>query len=86
MKMQDIVNKVSELYYAEAAEVEALWQEQNNLENALGDERMPHCEYVEKFQRCKDLSKLINNKTQYCAGIAAVKELLMNLSFNMWVE
>lgn len=92
MKMEEIIDKVSELYRGERKGINELETELlqivRNLNEAYLDkgENITLAEYTSLCERKNYLEKEIELKAEHCEGIFAVREMLMDIGFDTEVE
>ena len=88
MRMNTIIEKVSDMYRTERNVVNVLQKELNAIEIALRDinktssKHISLKEYNHLVSRKEELMKTIALKTKHYEGIHDVRELLMDLGFD----
>lgn len=92
MKMREIIDKVSDLYRSELANVSDLqtehlhvWQMIQEADKTHG-ENITVADYRVLQNRIHDIEREIELKTQYYGGISCVREMLMDMVFDAEVE
>ena len=90
MELRDIIEKVSEMYRDEHGKINDLYEELRNIERTLdrddiGDELLLS-EYQRLINRKCDLQDEISRIKAYTEGISDVRELLMNIGFDIKIE
>jgi hypothetical protein len=92
MKIEDIVRMVSKVYRDERGKICELDDELRVMENDLYEvkksrgQNITLGDYNSLKTRKEDLETKITLMTQYCEGISRVRELLMDLGFDVEVE
>ena len=92
MKMEEIIDKVSELYREERKRSMRMRAElidiENRLRRALYDKgrNISLCEYDELIKRKTELEKEYEAAIIFADGIFEAREVLMNLGFDTEVE
>lgn len=90
MELRDIIEKVSEMYRDEHGKINDLYEELRDIERTLdrddiGDKLLLG-EYQRLINRKCDLQEEISRKKVYTEGISDVRELLMNIGFDIKIE
>ena len=92
MKMQEIIDKVSELYRNELSYRKELQRGYTIVVNELltadhnGGKNITYDRYQMLKAKKLALQQSMNDADKYCDGIATVRELLMDLGFDTEVE
>ena len=88
MKMEEVVQKVSELYREQRGIESDMRVELRKVEAELYDadyesgKNITVARYKELERNRENLKNVIKMKDQYCEGISIVRELLMDLGFD----
>ena len=92
MKIENIIQMISKVYRDERGKLCDMQDELRVVENDLYDVERKHGQnitlgdYQSLLTRRHTLDMDIKLKTQYCEGISRVRELLMDLGFDVDVE
>ena len=92
MKMEELIQKVSEIYREERNKEYDLKRELLDIENSLVEvkrtcgENITLAEYNKLVARKEILEKEIELKKQYHEGISCVREMLMDLGFDTEIK
>lgn len=92
MKIEDIVRMISKVYRDERGKICDMHDELRVMENDLYDvercrgQNITLGDYNSLKTRKEDLKTKIALMNQYCEGISRVRELLMDLGFDVEVE
>ena len=92
MKMEEVVQKVSDLYREQRGIESDMRAELRKIETELYEaesKRLTNitaAKYNELRARCEPLKNAIKMKDQYCEGISTVRELLMDLGFDTEIK
>ena len=90
MELRDIIEKVSEMYRDEHGKINDLYEELRDIGELLdrddiGDELLLS-EYQSIINRKCDLQDEISRRKAYAEGISDVRELLMDIGFDIKIE
>jgi hypothetical protein len=92
MKMRDVIDMVSEVYRDERGKVADLQDElrviNRDIDNAEKENwaNVTIAEYKRMLNKQASLREEIQNKTNYYDGISFVREMLMDLGFDVEIE
>lgn len=90
MKLRDIIEKVSEIYRDENGKINDLYQELREIGRILDNddqlESLLYSEYRRLINRKCDLFQEIERAKAYAKGISDVRELLMDIGFDIKIE
>lgn len=90
MELRDIINSVSEFYRNENGKINDLYQELRDIGKVLDDddqvENLLYSEYRSLINRKCDLQDEISRRKAYTEGISDVRELLMDIGFDIKIE
>ena len=92
MKMEEVVQKVSELYREQRGIESNMRDELRKVEAELYDadyesgKNITVARYKELERNRENLKNAIKMKDQYCEGISIVRELLMDLGFDTEIK
>ena len=92
MKMEEVVQKVSELYREQRGIESGMRVELRKVEAELYDadyesgKNITVARYKELERNRENLKIAIKMKDQYCEGISIVRELLMDLGFDTEIK
>ena len=92
MKMRDVIDMVSEVYRDERGKVADLQEElrviNKDIDNAERENwtNVTVAEYKRMLNKQASLREEIQNKTNYYRGISFVREMLMDLGFDVEIE
>ena len=90
MELRDIIEKVSEMYRDEHGKINDLYQELRDIGKVLDDddqlESLLYSEYRRLINRKCDLQDEISRRKAYTEGISDVRELLMDIGFDIKIE
>lgn len=92
MKMEELVQKVSELYREQRGIESNIHNELRKVETELydadyeGGKNITVARYKELERKRENLKNALKMKDQYCEGISIVRELLMDLGFDTEIK
>lgn len=90
MELRDIIEKVSEMYRDEHGKINDLYQELRDIGKVLDDddqlESILYSEYRHLINKKCDLQDEISRRKAYTEGISDVRELLMDIGFDVEIE
>ena len=92
MKMKELIDRVSEFYRKELNIEKDLREELVSVEHALltadytRGENISLAEYNRLISKKKSLHEALDVQNNYCNGISAARELLMDIGFDTEVE
>lgn len=90
MELRDIIEKVSEMYRDENGKINDLYQELRDIGKVLDDddqlESLLYSEYRSLINKKCDLQDEISKRKAYAEGISDVRELLMDIGFDVEIE
>lgn len=90
MKLRDIIGQVSEMYRDEHGKINDLYDELRDIGRILDDddqlESLLYSEYRRLINRKCDLQEEISRIKAYTKGISDVRELLMEIGFDIKIE
>ena len=90
MELRDIIEKVSEMYRDENGKINDLYDELRNIGKFLYDddqlESLLYSEYRRLINEKCELQDEISKRKAYAEGISDVRELLMNIGFDIEIE
>ena len=90
MELRDIIEKVSEMYRDEHGKINDVYQELRDIGKVLDDddqlENLLYSEYRRLINRKCDLQDEISRRKAYTEGISDVRELLMDIGFDVEIE
>jgi hypothetical protein len=90
MELRDIIEKVSEMYRDEHGKINDLYQELRDIGKILDDddqlENLLYSEYRRLINKKCDLQDEISKRKAYAEGISDVRELLMDIGFDVEIE
>lgn len=90
MKLRDIINQVSEMYVNANGKVNDLYEEVKKIERTLGDDdqldNLLYSEYRRLINKKCDLYQEIERAKAYRDGIYDVRELLMDIGFDIKID
>ena len=91
MELRDIIEKVSEMYRDERGKINDLYDELRDIGKILDDdddqlESLLYSEYRRLINKKCDLQEEILRRKAYTEGISDVRELLMDIGFDVKIE
>lgn len=92
MKMEEVIQKVSDLYREQRGMECDMNSELRQISTELydaernGGKNITFARYTSLKQRRDSLERAIKMKSQYCEGISCVRELLMDLGFDTEIK
>jgi len=92
LTIEEVVQKVSEIYREERGKVSDLHDELNSILTTLGEvsiskgKNISLADYDVLIKRKEEVIKEIQLKTQYYEGISCVREMLMDLGFDTEIK
>lgn len=90
MKLRDIIDQVSEMYVNANGKINDLYEEIREIERILDDEdqldNLLWSEYRRLINKKCDLYQEIERTRAYRDGICDVRELLMNIGFDIKID
>lgn len=90
MKLRDIIGQVSEMYVNANGKVNDLYEEVKKIEKILGDDdqldNLLYSEYRRFINKKCDLYQEIERTQAYRDGIYDVRELLMDIGFDIKID
>ena len=90
MELRDIIEKVSEMYRDERGKINDLYDELRDIGKILDRDGIENelllSEYRRLNNRARDLQDEISRKKAYAEGISDVRELLMDIGFDIKIE
>lgn len=90
MKLRDIIEKVSEIYRDERGKINDLYDELRDIGKILDDDvqlnNLLYSEYWRLIHKRRDLQEEILRREAYAVGISDVRELLMDIGFDIKIE
>lgn len=90
MKLRDIIDQVSEMYVNANGKINDLYEEVREIERILDDEdqldNLLWSEYRRLINKKCDLYQEIERTRAYRDGICDVRELLMNIGFDIKID
>ena len=92
MKMEELVQKISELYREQRGIASDMGDRLREVEDELydanyeGGKNITVARYNELKRESEALKQAIKMKAQYCEGISIVREMLMDLGFDTEIK
>ena len=90
MELRDIIEKVSEMYRDERGKINDLYEEVREIGRFLErddvEDELLWSEYRRLINRKCDLQDEISRRKAYTEGISDVRELLMDIGFDIKIE
>lgn len=92
MKMEELIQKISIFYREERDKVNEMRKELWDIEEKLlkaertNGKNITLEEYRKLTRRIEELTRKVDLKKQYCEGISCVREMLMDLGFDTYIN
>ena len=90
MELRDIIEKVSEMYRDENGKIVELYDKLIDIGKILDDDdkldNLLYSEYLRLIHKRCDLQEEILRRKAYAAGVLDVRELLMDIGFDIEIE
>lgn len=89
IKMQDVIQKVSDEYRSKRDEANAIRDELRNIKDEIAEahlqmgENITMARYKQLTKRQVELEEVLKLKQQFCDGMAYTRELLMDFGFDI---